>query len=98
MKFIRYKSCHSRNIHTELEIYIFFVSVLTEYQVSSYKLVITSLLGVLLYAMSDEFHQLFVDGRSARVFDIMVDFFGGTIGILLFKIVSYVKEKKGQFN
>lgn len=36
-----------------------------------------------LYGLSDEFHQSFVPGRHADVFDWVADTFGATAGILL---------------
>ena len=39
----------------------------------------------LLYAISDEVHQLFVIGRSCQVRDIIIDCLGSIIGIYLFK-------------
>lgn len=62
--------------------------VLTEYHFNSWKLVILTLIGVCLYAVSDEFHQLFVEGRSARLFDILVDCVGGIVGVFLFQILK----------
>ena len=38
-----------------------------------------------LYASSDEIHQLFVDGRSASVIDVLIDSLGSILSILLFK-------------
>ena len=38
----------------------------------------------ILYASSDEIHQLFVSGRGARFTDVLIDSFGSTIAILLF--------------
>lgn len=40
------------------------------------------LLGT-LYAASDEFHQLFVDGRSGQLTDVMIDSIGVMIGVLI---------------
>ncbi len=40
-----------------------------------------------LYASSDEFHQLFVDGRTGRVLDVIIDSCGSSSGILLCSIV-----------
>ena len=41
-------------------------------------------LGIcLLYAASDEFHQLFIDGRSGQVSDVLLDFCGSAVGVLL---------------
>ena len=37
-----------------------------------------------LYAASDEIHQLFVDGRSGNIIDVFIDSCGSTLAILLF--------------
>jgi len=42
-----------------------------------------TLLIVFLYASSDEFHQIFVPTRTARVSDVFIDTAGGTIGLLV---------------
>lgn len=42
---------------------------------------ILSLLLCLLYACTDEFHQLFVGGRSGHIIDVFVDFIGSSVGI-----------------
>lgn len=43
----------------------------------------------LFYAVTDEFHQLFVVGRNSSVIDIFIDFTGSLIGILLFYLFYY---------
>jgi VanZ family protein len=46
----------------------------------------TALLGILLttlYGASDEFHQMFVVGRSAEMYDLYADASGGAIGALV---------------
>lgn len=35
---------------------------------------------VALYGLSDEFHQLFVPGRSADIFDVLANSVGGLLG------------------
>ena len=35
------------------------------------------------FACSDEFHQLFIDGRSAEIKDVLIDSFGSLTSILL---------------
>ena len=47
-----------------------------------------------LYAASDEFHQFFIDGRSAEIRDVMIDTIGGAAGALA--NVLYNKIKKPQ--
>ncbi len=54
-----------------------------------------------LYAATDEFHQLFVEGRSCQFTDWIIDSCGailGTIGfIILYKIICLVLQKKVKF-
>ena len=40
-----------------------------------------TLLFILLYALSDELHQVFVPSRTASFGDVMIDVFGGICGI-----------------
>lgn len=44
--------------------------------------VCASLFG-LLYACTDEFHQLFVSGRSGQIRDVFIDFSGAVFGTLI---------------
>ncbi len=37
-------------------------------------------LAVMLYGVSDEFHQYFVPGRSVDVYDVLADAVGGLLG------------------
>ena len=43
----------------------------------------------LLYAVTDEFHQSFIAGRTSLVSDVFVDFGGALIGLTFFYIVYY---------
>lgn len=40
-----------------------------------------------VYACSDEFHQLFVPGRAGRVSDVLIDSAGAVLGLALFLIM-----------
>ena len=46
-----------------------------------WKSVLAALLVCLLYAISDEIHQLFVPGRAGMVMDVGIDFLGSASGI-----------------
>lgn len=46
-----------------------------------------------LFACSDEVHQLFSHGRTARVFDVFIDTTGAMCGILFTKMVSKIFKK-----
>lgn len=67
--------------------------VVKDYSINK-KLIIYSLLICFLYACSDEFHQLFVIGRSASIKDVMIDTFGSLCGILIFYIFNKKISKK----
>jgi len=46
-----------------------------------------------LYAASDEFHQLFVEGRSGRFTDVCIDTAGAAAGTLLFMLLLYFLKR-----
>lgn len=58
-------------------------NVVRLYPVGARKAVLMSIGFVLLYAASDEFHQLFVPGRSGEVRDVLIDTTAGTVGVAL---------------
>ena len=75
-------------------------SVFRTLNMSYLKSAIFSMLAVFGYACLDEFHQLFVPGRSGQFTDVMIDTLGGIIGLsistiftLLLCLIKKVKEK-----
>ena len=52
------------------------------------------LLLCVLYAMSDEFHQTFVSGRSGELRDVLIDSTGSLTGILLYAGASLISMKR----
>ena len=59
---------------------------------------IASLIVSVVYALSDEIHQIFVPGRACRAFDIFVDTCGAGVGIIaclfLFYLTGKIKSRK----
>lgn len=51
-----------------------------------------SILICIIYATSDEIHQIFVPGRTCQIKDILIDSIGSITGIYLYKLIS--KRKK----
>lgn len=47
-------------------------------------ILIMTVIIVFLYACSDEFHQLFITGRSGEIRDIIIDTVGGSLGALTY--------------
>ncbi len=65
---------------------IFVILLLKEYNLTLSKQIIISILICILYAISDEIHQLFIDGRSCELLDVFIDLSGSFIGINLMNI------------
>ena len=57
------------------------------------KVFIYSLLFCFLYACSDEFHQLFIQGRYSSFFDVLIDTSGALFSIIILKILFTNKRK-----
>lgn len=53
-----------------------------------------SLLLVALYALSDEFHQLFVPVRTGSIYDSLIDITGGFIALALLALWRKVKSNE----
>lgn len=63
---------------------IFLMSGLTAFRVRLRRASLYAFGISVLYAISDEAHQLFVDGRGGQVRDVLIDSAGAALGILLF--------------
>ncbi len=63
---------------------ILLILTLKEFNVKRYYLL--SIIIAVIYASSDEVHQLFLVGRSAKVLDVFIDSFGSIVGILIVKL------------
>lgn len=65
------------------EYFVLFILLFIAYYKSQSKYrYLTSYIITVLYACSDEIHQLFIPGRQAAIFDVMIDSFGALIGLL----------------
>ena len=49
------------------------------------------------YAATDEFHQLFVPGRSGQMTDVMIDSVGCLIGCLVTCLILHLVRKHASF-
>lgn len=56
-----------------------------------YKRIVFALPICILYAASDEIHQIFVPGRAAQVKDVFIDSAGASVGILMYWVISRKK-------
>lgn len=56
------------------------------------KIVIAILFG-LLYAITDEVHQLFIDGRSGQITDVLIDTAGVSVGSTIIYLLNKLTKK-----
>ena len=57
------------------------------------KKIMIGILFCIMYACTDEFHQLFVSGRVGSILDILIDSCGSSFGICLYLLWKNKKEK-----
>lgn len=57
--------------------------------------VLLSVLVCMIYAITDETHQLFVSGRTGQVLDVFIDTIGSLTSILLIK---FIKKKNNYYD
>lgn len=100
LQFLARKSAHF-SIYMTLGV-LSFLAVIS-YEKLLFAIRLTTSSGIcLLYAASDEFHQLFVPGRSGEVRDVMIDFSGAALGIalstLVFLLICRIKKKRTEKN
>lgn len=58
------------------------------------KMALYAWVAATIYASSDEFHQLFVPGRSGQVRDVLLDSAGAATGILVLYLLRRIWQKK----
>lgn len=70
---------------------LFAFNVLTlYYNIKSVSII--TIVFIVLYACSDEIHQLFVLGREGAVRDVLIDTCGGTVLVAIKLIILYIKS------
>ena len=71
---------------------LLWMNVLKDYSINLEKKVIYAVLLCLIYACSDEIHQLFICDRSGKIFDVFIDMFGSLSSIFITYL--FYKRKK----
>lgn len=65
---------------------ILVLQLLSDYTKINKRMLIVSLIICYLYAVSDEVHQIFIPGRTAKVLDTFIDGAGSLVGITIYSI------------
>ncbi len=67
---------------------------LLDFNLSNKRLLIYTMLICILYATSDEIHQLFVSERAGRILDVLLDSIGSFIAVNIYLFIHKLKHKK----
>lgn len=62
---------------------ILFYNLIRLYMNKNFRILIISILMCVIYACSDEIHQLFIFGRSGEIRDVLIDFIGSLLGVMI---------------
>ncbi len=71
-----------------LGVFVTLTLMTSNIKISKFRLHIASIICC-LYAVSDEFHQMFTDGRTPALRDVIIDTAGGFFGGLIILLILY---------
>lgn len=77
---------------------ILVLQLLSDYTKINKRMLIVSLIICYLYAVSDEVHQIFIPGRTAKVLDTFIDGAGSLVGIVIYSIYQSKCRKMSNFD
>ena len=81
---------------------ILILNCMQKYNIKKSKSIIIAIIISFIYACTDEFHQLFVIGRTSRFTDVLIDTAGAIIGcvfyIIILKIILNLKNNQKFIN
>ena len=72
---------------------ILILNWLRNYKMKKLKSIIIPIVLSFLYACTDEFHQLFVEGRTSQSTEVLIDTSGAIIGAIIFLVLMAIISK-----
>lgn len=69
------------------------MALFSTYNINEKNKIISTIIIGAIYAISDEFHQSFISGRSGQVSDIFLDTLGATVGCLFILLIIKTVKK-----
>ena len=75
---------------------ILLFNLVKEYDLSVKKMIFISIAIAMLYACTDELHQMFVPGRSGEVRDVLIDTAGAAVGVVAYAALRSRFYKKSE--
>lgn len=55
-----------------------------------------TILTCFIYAITDEYHQTFITGRTGQFIDVLIDTAGSILGLIIYNKITLKKDKKRQ--
>ena len=81
------------------ELVILLLNDFNSIYIINYRFYLFSIVVSFIYACFDEFHQLYVTGRTGQLMDIGIDMIGVLIGVLVFYVYGLlVKDRRLSMN
>ncbi len=91
-----FRKCMHASIYLILSLLL--LNAFIKSNIKGIKLYLLTLFLCFFYALTDEYHQTFVAGRTGQLLDVLIDTAGSSIGIFLFcffkKRIDKIKLKK----
>ena len=75
---------------------ILLFNLLKDYGLGVKKMIFACIAIAMLYACTDEIHQMFVPGRSGEVRDVLIDTAGAAVGVAVYAVLSSIFYKKSE--
>lgn len=66
--------------------------LLQSFNIKNREVIIYTLFIILLYAVIDEFRQIYIPGRNSNVKDVVIDFIGGIGGVIISRVAIFTKN------
>lgn len=78
---------------------ILVINLLRTYNMNLNKSILIAIIICFIYAITDEYHQTFVEGRTGQFSDVLIDTLGAIIGAFIYKILNiiFIKIKKKNY-
>lgn len=70
------------------------INLIKDYKKLSWKFIILGIILCLLYACTDEFHQIYISGRTPKILDVGIDTFGAFLGTITYYLIYRKYENK----
>lgn len=72
------------------------ISLLKDYHLTNKKIMIITLVFCFIYALTDEYHQTFIAGRTGQFKDSLIDTIGAITAIVTYNLITYYNTKKNK--